>query len=142
MSATVRWLDKDGVTQITLEDLGNIIAGANDTPRKFGFHSTSDRVLSSVIAQLEQVGTNDGASLLRTALDSLSVAPSLGAPYGFAASVGGATGAWGATGTYGYKIQATNAIGTSGPCDEITAVVAATTQRVTLSWTQTPGATG
>lgn len=142
MAASVRFLDNDGATTITLESLPDAFAGENQVPRKIGIHSTSDRNLINLLASIGLVGGNDGASQLRTALDSTSVAPTVSAPYGFAASVGGATGAWGATGTYGYRMVAVNALGATFPCDEITAVVTATTQRVTLTWTQTPGATG
>ncbi len=142
MAVSVRFLDSNGFTQINLEDLPDIFAGVNDTPRKFGFRNTSDRALANLVAKIEQVGTNDGASMLRTALDSASVAPSASSPTGFGASVGGATGAWGATGTYGYRITSLTAVGESAPSEEITAVIAATTQRATLSWTQAPGATG
>lgn len=142
MAASVRFLDNDGVTAITSETLADIFAGVNDVPRKLGIHSTSDRNLLNLFASIGVIPLNDGADQLRIALDSTSVLPTVSAPYGFAASVGGATGSWGATGTYGYKITATNAQGESGPCDEITAVISATTQRATLSWTQTPGAAG
>jgi hypothetical protein len=145
MAASVSFLDSDGVTVITLESLPDIIAGNNGTPKKVGFRSTATRVLQNVVVKLLPVGTNDGAALLRMAADSASVQPAVGAPYGFAAvNVGGATGAWGATGTYGYKIVATKTspAGVSGPSQEITAVVALTTDRITLSWTQDPNADG
>lgn len=142
MSASVRFLDNDGATAITIENLSDAFAGQNQVPRKLGIHSTSDRDLINLFASIGTITGNDGASQLRTALDSTSVSPTVSAPWGFAASVGGATGAWGATGTYGYRITALNATGETFPCDEITAVVAATTDRVTLTWTQTPGATG
>lgn len=142
MAASVRFLDNDGATAITTETLADIFAGVNDTPRKLGIHSTSDRDLTNLFASIGLIPGNDGSAQLRTALDSTSVLPTVSAPYGFAASVGGATGSWSATGTYGYVIVATNAQGATFVCDEITAVVDLTTRRVTLSWTQTPGATG
>lgn len=142
MSASVRFLDNDGATTITLESLADAFAGQNQVPRKVGIHSTSDRDLINLLASIGAVGSNDGASQLRTALDSTSVSPTVSAPWNFAASVGGATGSFSATGTYGYRITALNAIGETFPCDEITAVVSAVTQRVTLTWTQTPNATG
>jgi hypothetical protein len=145
MSASVAFIDFNGVSLITLESLPDITAGNNGVPRKVGFRNTSNRVLNSVLAKLAQVGTNDGSALLRMRADSASVQPTIGAPYGFAAvNVGGATGAWGATGTYGYKITATKTspAGESGPSQEITAVVALTTDRITLSWTQDPNADG
>jgi hypothetical protein len=142
MAASVRFLDNDGATAITTETLADIFAGVNDTPRKLGIHSTSDRNLLNLFASIGLIPGNDGSSQLRTALDSTSVAPSLSAPYGFAASVGGSSGSFSATGTYGYRIVATNNLGATFPCDEITAVVDLTTRRVTLTWTQTPGAAG
>lgn len=142
MAASVRFLENDGVTVITAETLADIFAGANDKPHKLGFISTSDRNLVNALISIGAVGTNDGAAMLRSALDSASVTPTLSSPWGFSASVGGATGSWSGTGTYGYKISSTNSRGESGPSPEITAVVDLVTRRVTLSWTQTPGAAG
>jgi hypothetical protein len=142
MAASVRFLDNDGASVITLDSLPDAFAGDNQTPRKVGIHSTSTRNLINLLASIGIVGGNDGASQLRTALDSASVQPTVSAPYGFAASVGGGTGSFAATGTYGYRMLAVNALGATFPCDEITAVVDLTTRRVTLTWTQTPGATG
>lgn len=142
MSATVRFIDIDGFTTITVENMGNVFAGLNQVPRKLGFQSTSDRELLNVFAELQQVGTSDGSALLRMAADSASVSPTVVPPWDLSASVGGASGAWALTGTYGYKIASRNSIGESGPSPEITAVVDLVTRRVTLTWTQVPGANG
>lgn len=144
MPANIQFFDADGFTTITLEDLPDVFAGANTTPRKVGFRSISDRVLSNVAISIGTVPGNDGASLLRLADDASSPYPSLSSPWGFAAALGsaGAGGVWGATGVYGYKLTALNAVGETVSAAEVTANVDDTTKKVTLTWTQTPGATG
>jgi hypothetical protein len=142
MTASVRFLDSDGVTSITAENLADIFAGQNDTPRKIGFISTSDRNLLNVLISIGVVGVNDGAAMLREALDSASVAPTVSSPYGFQAAIVADAGTFAGTGTYGYVIAATKSGAETGPSPEITATITVTTQKVTLTWTQTPGATG
>lgn len=142
MTASIQYLDSDGATVITAENLGQLFAGLEQTPKKWGFISTSTRDLLALIIAIGQVGTNDGAGQMRTALDSNSVTPTLSTPYGFSASVGGASGSFAGAGTYGYKISATVSGRETNGSPEITAIVDLITRRVTLTWTQTPGATG
>ncbi len=144
MAANVQFFDADGFTTITLEDLADVLAGANTTPRKAGFRSISDRPLSSVTIAIGTVVGNDGAAQLRLGQDASSSYPSVSAPWTFAAALGaaGAGGVWGALGVYGYKITALTALGESAPASEVTVNVDVATKKVTLTWVQTPLGTG
>lgn len=140
MTVNARQLSANGVTVLTTYDWGTLLAGAHVTPRKFGVHSISDRALVNLIETIIDVPDNDGGDMVRIALDSVT----LSCPWTFASVLGAAAGGgvWGSTGTYGYRISSLNATGESGAQDEITVIVDDTTKKVTLSWTQVPGATG
>jgi hypothetical protein len=140
MAAIVQHLDSDGVSVVTGLTLPDATAGTHQAPKQLGFKSVSDRVLNSIQAVVQAVPSNDGSTEVVTALDTTV----LSSPWTFAAALGagGAGGVWGATGTYGFEITSLSAIGESGPSSEITVTVDDTTKKVTLTWTQTPGATG
>jgi hypothetical protein len=146
MAASVKFLEADGATiPASTVNLGHAVAGENQTARKFGLESTADRVLGaspfngSELARFPH-GTNDGVDQLRIGLDTTT----LSAPYGLAATLGAAGdgGVWSGTGAVFYKITATNVAGETVGSAEVTRTVDVTTKRITLTWTQTPGATG
>lgn len=64
------------------------------------------------------------------------------APVQSATSVNNSSGVFGATGTYYYVVTATTDLGESAISNEQSASVAATTDEVTISWTQVTNATG
>ncbi len=140
MSASVKYLDSDGNTQLTVKNWPNATAGQNQTPRKFTVENSGDRVLGNVSIPIEAITGNDGSSMLRTALDSNGT---LTRPYGVAGvlSAPGAGGVWAAAQVYGWKITALNAIGETIGSAEVTVNVNDLTKTVTLTWTTVPGAT-
>lgn len=140
MSANVIYLDQDGATGLTLLNLPDVVAGNNSTPHKVGVQSTANRQMNQIQEALQAIIGNDGITMLQIALDTTT----LSAPYGFAAvaNAPGSGGTFGATGSYGYRITATNASGETISTVELDVNLTAITQTVTLTWTQTPGATG
>jgi hypothetical protein len=146
MAATVKFLEADGVTiPPSTVDLGHAVAGNNQTPRKFGLESTASRVLGASPfngSELQRFahGTNDGVDQLRIGLDTAT----LSAPYGVAAVLGPTAdgGTWSGTGNIFHRITAQNATGETIGSTEVSTNVNDTTKRITLTWTQTPGATG
>ncbi len=146
MAASIKWLDKDGVTQVVNQVFGDAFAGRTQTPKKLLFENTGDRQLNGTQLTIQQVGDNDGADQLVTVLDTESVSKPYGGGTGGALvavlSAAGAGGVWGTTGIRGYVLTATNANGETIKSAEVTVNVDVVTKKVTVSWTQTPGATG
>jgi hypothetical protein len=146
MAASVKFLEADGATiPPSTVNLGHAVAGENQTPRKFGLESTADRVLGASPfngSELQRFahGTNDGVDQLRIGLDTAT----LSAPYGVTATLGAAGdgGVWSGTGTVFHRVTATNASGETIGSVETSTTVDVTTKRITLAWTQVPGATG
>lgn len=140
MTAIIQFFDSDGVTGITTKALPDALAGAVQRPVKLGFISLSDRTLLNIQELIQAIVGNDGFGMVQIAADPVT----LSSPWGLAASLSGAGagGVWGSTGVRGYKITALSAIGESGPSSEVTINVDTTTKKVTLTWTQVPGATG
>lgn len=140
MAASIKHLDSNGATQITAVNFADAVAGVLQTAKKLGAENSGDRVLSTLTAALQAIGGTDGASLLRIAIDTVT----LSKPWGLSTvlSGAGAGGVWGATGTYGYVLTATNALGETIQSIEVTATVDVTTKTVTVNWVQVPNATG
>ncbi len=140
MTALIQFLDSDGFTGITQRQLPDALAGANQRPVKLGYISLSDRVLANVVDLITAIVNNDGFSMVFFADDPVT----LSSPSGLAAVTGasGVGGVWSGVGVRGYKITSLSAIGQSAPAPEVTVNVDDTTKKVTLTWTQVPGATG
>jgi hypothetical protein len=140
MTRAISFYAADGGTQIVGADsLGDIIAGATDTPVKCSVRNDGTEAFPSTIT-IGTVGTSDGGSQLRIGADSGTLSP----PWGLGASVSspGAGGVWGATGEYGVVVTALNSTGETTQSLEVTASVSVVTQKVTWSWTAVPGASG
>lgn len=146
MTAAIKYLDSDGGTQVSTEVLADIFAGINDTPKKLGFESLSDRILNLVSAGIIAAGNSDGFAQLRLSPDTATLTHPYGPGNGGAptssVSAPGVGGVFGAIGTYGYVLTATNATGETIASAEVTATITATTQKVTITWVQVVGATG
>lgn len=150
MAASLKHLDSDGATQITAENWPDAVAGAIQTAKKFGVENNGDRVLGSsplaLVATITPVGSNDGSTFLRQALDTVTCSKPWGAGTNGSptATLGsaGAGGVWGTTGIRGYVLTATNANGETIASAEVTINVDDVTKKVTVSWVQVPNATG
>lgn len=60
MPASLRFLDSDGATVITSEDLGSILSPGSSSNTKLFVENTGDQTAQTVTVEIEQVGTNDG----------------------------------------------------------------------------------
>jgi hypothetical protein len=69
MPASLRFLDTDGVTVITTEDLGSILSPGSSANTKLWVENSGDQTAESVTVEIEQVGTNDGDDYALLALD-------------------------------------------------------------------------
>jgi hypothetical protein len=140
MSATLKYLDSDGATQITGYDFGVLDGGTSSPKRKFGIENTSDRVLAGVHLSVVPDATSDAPGMTLFAADTNTVSH----PFGLLTSISstGSGGVWDAPGNIYYVITAINGTGETGPSGEVLAVVAADSQKVTLTWTLPTGATG
>ncbi len=134
---SVRFTDSDGSTTIAVENWPDIFAGVNSTPHKFAVENNGDRPLgappgpaTSLQLTIDQIGTNDGSTMMRTANDTVTLSP----PWGLAAVLGPAGGVWGSTGTRGWKVTALNANGETIGSFEATFNVTALANKVTLTW--------
>jgi len=151
--AEIRHLNANGFTTQAQQTWGPFVSGTIEVRSgkvKFGIENTGTRVLgatpfAAIALEIQQTGTNDGYTFYYTAEDS---AGTLSRPWGNTVDGAptslllGSGGVFGAIGTYGYKVTATNATGETIGSVEAIAVVTVTTQRVQLTWVQTPGATG
>jgi hypothetical protein len=147
MPATIRYLDRDGATQPpTTFDLGSAIAGHPQTPRKFAIQNIGDRAGGSSPfngSELRRVaeGVNDGFGQFRIALDT----ETLSVPYGPVTATLGATadgGVWAGVANQFYRVTAVKGDGETPGSLEVVVLVDDVTKRVTLAWTEIPGATG
>jgi hypothetical protein len=138
MSALLQHLLKDGATAFTQVDHGDLRAGETGPAAKYGIENIGDRVLEGVFAHIQQVGDNDGASMLELGVDF----DTLSRPWGEAAADHSSGGAWGATGTYGVRISAINSTGETVASREVTFTVTNSGRRWQYTWDEVPGATG
>ena len=60
MSASVRFFDSDGITVITIINVGNVATPSTSSPHKVFVDNNGDQIAQGVSVSLEQVGTNDG----------------------------------------------------------------------------------
>jgi hypothetical protein len=80
MSASIRFLDSDGVTVITTEDLASILTPGSSSNHQLYVENVGDQIAQSVSVTNEAVGTNDG-------VDYALLAPDVaGSPGAFATS--------------------------------------------------------
>lgn len=140
MGLLLKHYDKTGAVQLTGKNWADAYAGVTQTAEKFFVMNAGDRASLALQLALVQVGTNDGAAMLRCALDAVTVLP----PYGLAAalSAAGDGGVWAATGMQYYVLTAYNATGDTVASLEVSAFVDVATKRVTLTWQPITGATG
>ena len=160
MPPQVKYLSADGATQITsktwpqqVSDIAEVLG----TPLKFAVENNGARDLgvspfSGAFLEIEQVGTGDGYLYALTTADPVTVSRPWGEaedaaedPTGGPTVVLGATadgGVWGALDTYGYVVVATNATGATIASVETEVVVNDATKRATITWVETPNATG
>src|SRR5262245_66476244 len=117
MAATIVYVEQDGVTPTdSVEELGPIVAGATDTPRKFGATNIAGRTFGGspfAGCELRRIAlgpTTTGRDQLVIGLDESGT---LSPPWDVVAvaSAAGAGGTFGATGTYFYKLTRTEAAG-------------------------------
>jgi len=147
MAATIVYVEQDGVTPTdSVEDLGTIVAGATDTPRKFGATNIAGRTFGGspfAGCQLRRATlgpSTTGYDQLRIGLDT---GGTLSPPWDVTATAGaaGAGGVFASIGTKFYKLTATDAAGETTGSVEASVTLTATTQQVTLGWTPPAGAT-
>jgi len=160
MPPQVKYLAADGATALQQQNWPqqvSDIATVLSTPLKFSVDNNGTRALgvspfTGLFLTIEQVGTNDGWTFARTALDSVSLTLSkpwgaavdgngffTGAPTAVVTLAGG--GSW-TPGTYGIKVTATNAAGETVGSVEVTFVIANATDKATITWNVVAGATG
>lgn len=140
MAASLKHLDASGGVQISSKNFADILAGASNTPEKFFAENNGDRTLDGLIASIGAIGTNDGSTQVRFAVDPDTV----GTPFNFAGVLSGpgAGGVFAAAVLHSYRITATNATGETTGAIEISVDVDDVTKKVTLTWTQPSGAAG
>jgi hypothetical protein len=136
------WYDSDGITVLSTEKVLEIIlAGATDTPRKFGLRSVGTAAVGPLRIAIDQEGDSDGYLMLRIGLDA---GGSLGSPTGLLVSVGpsGMGGAWPAAATWFWAVSALSATGETAESFLVPGNVTATTCKPTVTWDAVPGSTG
>jgi hypothetical protein len=141
VAANVSHLDADGATVITQQDWPDAIAGATQTPKKFGFKNVGDRALGGAGVTVEiqaSADTNDGNTELRQVMDTAT----LPGPWGVTATAAAGTGSFASGGTKGYRLTSLSALGESASAMEATVALGAVSNVVTIAWTQVPMATG
>jgi hypothetical protein len=69
MPATLRFLDTDGTTVITTEDLASILSPGSSSNKKLYVENSGDQTAQSVTVENEAVGTNDGVDYALLAAD-------------------------------------------------------------------------
>lgn len=145
MPATIRYLDRDGVTQPPATfDFGHAIAGHAQTPRKFAIQNIGNRAGGASPfngSELRRVasGTNLGFEQFRIALDM----ETLSCPYGPVTAVAGLTadgGVWADVGNQFYRVTAVKGNGETIGSLEVVVLVDDVTKRVTVSWSAIAGA--
>lgn len=153
MSAEIKHLAADGATAQAQQTWGPFVSAAVEVRSdkiKFGIENIGTRVIggspfTTLVLEIQQIGTNDGWTFYYTAVDpdgTLSKPWGMGTAGAPTVSLLGSGGVFAGTGTYGYEVTATNVTGQTIGSTEATATISAVTQRVTLTWVQTPGATG
>lgn len=60
MAASIRFLDTDGSTVITTEDLGSILSPGSSSNKLLYVENNGDQTATDVEVSIEQIGTNDG----------------------------------------------------------------------------------
>ena len=140
MGLVLTHFSADGYTQITSMAWPDAFAGVAQTPAKFFVRNDGDRDSTPLELQITQVGTTDGSSMIRQALDVATVMP----PYGLAytLSAAGAGGVWAAAGIVYYVLTAINALGQTVASIELSVTIDVATKKVILTWPQITGATG
>lgn len=140
MDLILKHFGADGVTQLTSKSWGPAFAGEAQTAAKFWIQNAGDRDSLSLSLAILQAGSSDGNSMVRLALDTATVVP----PYGLGSSLSaaGAGGVFGATGVCEYTVTARNGTGETQGSVPLTVTVDVTTKKVTLTWQQSPNATG
>lgn len=140
MTKVAAFSSADGATLVQSMELLALLAGALDTPVKFGILNAGDEAFAGgAIARIAVVGASDGATQLRLAVDAVTLSP----PWGLSGTVSGpSSGVWPGLGIKAAVVVAVNATGQTGRSVEATATVSDVTQRVTWAWQQVTGATG
>lgn len=139
--ANVQHFDSNGATVITQQNWAAAFSGKNQMPKKFGVKNISDRVLGEAGVTIEIVQAspgNDGHLQLRLAPDTAT----LPSPHGVTAVRASGTGSFAIGGTKGYEVASLSAIGEAPPAMEATVALNATSDVVTLSWSQITSAIG
>jgi len=140
MTKVAAFVDADGATLIQSEELAALLAGALDTPVKFGILNGGDEAFAAgALARIAVVGSSDGATQLRLAFDPVTLSP----PWGLSGTVSGpSSGVWPGLGIKAAVVVAVNATGQTVRSVEATATISDLTSRITWAWQQVTGATG
>jgi hypothetical protein len=130
----------DGFTVIgTQYTLDAILAGAADTPIKFGIKSSGDEDWAATFkARIVPVGSSVGNAQLRIGLDTATLSP----PWAVIGTLGSGGGSWGALGTQAAVVTAVNATGETVASMEATVALANLDDTITWAWQAVEGATG
>jgi len=131
----IKHFDNDGATVISSQDWANMFAGTTATARKFAFRNVDIIDWAGVQLQAIAVGDSDGIDIARWALDTATLSP----PFNVA-SVAASGGSF-AAGTFYYVVTAFNATGETIASFEVSSV-AASGDKVTVSWDEISGASG
>lgn len=136
------YYDADGYAAISAKTLAKMLPGGIDPDvRKFGFRSTGSEDWPGTLKLSKAArGGTLGLDQVSLALDAATMSP----PWGLTLSVSasGAGGTWGATGQVGYIVSSFNAAGETIGSFEVVAMIANTSQVVTVGWIEPDGATG
>lgn len=140
MTTSINHLGSDGNPTGLGYNWGTVQAGAAVVATKWGVENTSTRALggNALLMALVAIAGNDWINFFACALDTVTISR----PFNLAAALGGSGGSWSQTGLVYYVITAINANGETVASLELSATLASTGQKVTLTWTQVPGATG
>jgi hypothetical protein len=138
MGASARTLNKTGGAVIIADDWTNIVAGQLSQAEKFSAQNNGDRQLNGVNAAIGQVGSNDGLTFGRIALDTATISP----PFGVDGAPEAGAVAWGGLGENRYRLTAMTALGESqGSFVELAVSLVNATDQIRLTWLKPPGAT-
>jgi hypothetical protein len=122
----------DGTSIYSAHGSSGIYSALTSTTTAALFNSLSCTVLAYVKGRLMAAAGNKVYNIVTVPLT---------APTGLALSTA-TTGGTLAAATYAYRVSATNAVGESVACTEVTQVTTGTTSTVTLTWNAEVGATG